>query len=845
MSFWRSRGIRILLAGAGLLMLAGLGAGVGFYMAFVRDLPELRSLEDYSPPLASQVFDRAGRPIGEFFRERRRLAQLDEVPDHVVRAFVAGEDSTFFEHSGIDYMSILRAAWVNLLAGGEIKQGGSTITQQMVKTLLLSPERSYRRKIREMVLARDIESRFSKQDILYLYLNQIYFGHGAYGISEAARSYFDKDVAELTISEGAMLAGLPKAPSRYSPHANPDQAEARRRYVLERMHADDFLDDLTYRAALEDIPVLAQRDNDDFEVAAYFTEEVRRELFETLGGDAVLEGGLRIETTVDLELQAAAVSAVRTGLQALSRRQGYRGPQRRVELDEIPAEIERVARENGFLREDAVGAELDPAQAAPETEPLVGLAAPAVSLLDEAGPFLGVVTSVDDEADEARVAFAPDLEARVGLEEVSWARKPDPDKAPRRVRSISKVFQVGDVASFYPLPAAEGDEAPGLPRVTLHQVPQVEGALFSIDVPTNEVLALVGGYDFKRSQFDRVTQARRQPGSAFKPFIYGAALGQGRTPASIVFDRPVVYTDERSGFVWRPRNYGRSFYGPITLREALARSVNNATVHLFRDVGVDYVMDYAQRLGIQSPLTRDLSLALGSSGVSLLEITRAYAVFPALGRRVEPVFIRRVTDRNGEVLLENVPLDAAEDSNEALAQVDVAAAAPVGNGSGPDQVIPEEQAYLVTDLLRAVVVDPDGTGWRLRDLKRPVAGKTGTTNDQGDAWFMGFSPGVATGVWVGHDSVRFLGWGETGSRAAAPIWVEYMGAALAKRPVRDFEVPEKIVFARIDRKTGLLAGGHSKETVFQAFLSETVPTETAESEKTESEGRRLLRLDSF
>ena len=297
--------------------------------------------------------------------------------------------------------------------------------------------------------------------------------------------------------------------------------------------------------------------------------------------------------------------------------------------------------------------------------------------------------------------------------------------------------------------------------------------------------------------------------------------------------------------MWRPRNYGRSFYGPITLREALARSVNNATVHLFRDVGVDYVMDYAQRLGIQSPLTRDLSLALGSSGVSLLEITRAYAVFPALGRRVEPVFIRRVTDRNGEVLLENVPLDAAEDSNEALAQVDVAAAAPVGNGSGPDQVIPEEQAYLVTDLLRAVVVDPDGTGWRLRDLKRPVAGKTGTTNDQGDAWFMGFSPGVATGVWVGHDSVRFLGWGETGSRAAAPIWVEYMGAALAKRPVRDFEVPEKIVFARIDRKTGLLAGGHSKETVFQAFLSETVPTETAESEKTESEGRRLLRLDSF
>jgi penicillin-binding protein 1A len=867
MAFWRSRGIRILLVGAGLLLLAGLGAGVGFYMAFVRDLPDLRSLDDYRPPLASHVYDRDGRPIGQFFRERRSLASLDQLPDHVVRAFVAGEDSTFFEHSGIDYMSILRAAWVNVLAGGEIKQGGSTITQQMVKTLLLSPERSYRRKIREMVLARDIESRFSKQDILYLYLNQIYFGHGAYGIAEAADTYFAKDVTELTISEGAMLAGLPKAPSRYSPHANPDQAEGRRRYVLERMLADDFLDARTYQAALEDVPVLAQREDAEQEKAsAYFVEAVRRQLFETLGGDEVLEGGLVIETTVDAELQLAAVEAVRAGLTALSHRQGYRGPKRRVAREEITGEILRLAEDNGFVERASEGddpaLEMEAAEAADPVEDAEisadgePAAVPDASLEPGAGPFLGVVTATDAKAKRARIAFAPGLEGTVQLKDVSWAREPDPDKAPRRVRSIDKVFSVGDVVAFDVLPSAEGDEAAddALPRVTIHQEPDVEGALFSIDVETDEVIALVGGYAFERSQFDRVTQARRQPGSAFKPLIYGAAIDQGYTPASIIFDRPVVYTDEASGFVWRPRNYGRSFYGPITLREALARSVNNATVHLFRDVGVDYVMDFAERLGIESPLTRDLSLALGSSGVSLFEITRAYAVFPALGRRVEPVFIRRVTNRDGEVVLENVPLGQPQDrarpdnveSDPDL--VDVAADLPSdasGNGHGGNRVIPAEHAYLVTDLLRAVVVDPDGTGWRLRDLKRPVAGKTGTTNDQGDAWFMGFSPEVVTGVWVGHDSVRFLGWGETGSRAAAPIWVQYMKAALAKRPVRDFEVPEEIVFARINRKTGLLASGRSKETVFQSFLTDTVPTETSESEKIESEGRRLLRFDGL
>jgi penicillin-binding protein 1A len=694
-----------------------------------------------------------------------------------------------------------------------------------------------------MVLARDIEKRFSKQDILYLYLNQIYFGRGAYGIGEAAHTYYDKPVSELTISEGAQLAGLPKAPSRYSPTANPEQAEKRRLYVLGRMRADGFLDEATFADAVLDVPVLREpRHQRNFEVARYFTEEVRRDLFDALGGEAVLRGGLRIETTLDIELQRAAVLAVREGLEALSKRQGYRGPLRQVAEVQLAETLEELAGENHLVDSAAMHAD-DVEEAAAPTLPLEGR-------------LNGVVTVVDTDANTARIGFAPGLEADVALADVDWAREPNPNKAPRRVRSIDKVFAVGDVAAFDVRRNAETDAV----SISLFQRPVVQGALLSIDVHDREALALVGGYDFAASQFNRVTQAYRQPGSSFKPFIYGAALEKGYTAASIVHDRPIVYTDHESGFTWRPRNYGRSFYGPITLREALTRSVNNATVHLFRDVGVDYVMHYAYRLGIRSPLSRDLSLALGSSVVSLLELTSAYAVYPAGGRRMRPVYIRSVTNRDGEVLLRNVILGggaAAEESgDDALAAV---SSAPLALGDAAselpeaeiaevpedERIVSREHAYLVADLLRAVVVDPDGTGWRLRALQRPVAGKTGTTNDQADAWFMGFTPSITTGVWVGHDESRFLGWGETGSRAAAPIWVGYMQAAVADRPLRDFAVPEPIVFARVDRKTGLLADASSEDTVFQSFLADNVPTETSGNAQTQSEGRRLLRMDDF
>ncbi len=902
MAFPRSRVVRMLIVLVGLLAMASLGAGFMFYMAFLQHLPDLRNIEDYRPPISSQVLDRDGARIATYFEERRRITKFKDVPNHVVMAFVSGEDSAFFEHAGIDYSSIIRAAWVNLRAGGEIKQGASTITQQMVKGLLLTPERNFRRKIREMILAHRIEQRFSKEQILYLYLNQIYFGHGAYGIGEAAETYFGKPVGELTISEGAMLAGLPKAPSRYSPFRNPKRSEERRLYVLSRMHIDGIIDDASYRDAVAQIPTLADADvTRDDPNALYFTEEVRRYLFESLGGDLVLRGGLTIETTLASGLQNAAVDAVRKGLQDLDRRQGYRGPVRRVAAAAIAEEVLRVAVDNELtVSPDSDSAEIDSGSientedfdASIQHTPIRGTsiedtAIEEASIRERAqdrlaepdGVLLGVVTQVDSAEKSARVAFAPGVDGIVRLEDVSWARESDPKRSPYSVRSIAAVFAPGDVAQFSSA-SVEPDgspsdlDAPELFRVKLHQDPIVQGALLSIDINTDEVIALVGGYDFEKSQFNRVTQAHRQPGSAFKPIIYAAALAHRSdpdapiyTPATIIYDRPIVYTDKESGFIWRPRNYKRSFYGPITLREALSRSVNNATVHLFRDIGMDFVIEYARRLGIESPLSRDLSLALGSSDVSLLEMTRAYAVFPAGGRRSVPTLIRRVADRDGNVLLENVRLGTAaeaptpsitgklpgivdesipDEMPDAIADSNPAPESPDAESPlDPKQVITPEEAYLAVALLRAVVEDKHGTGWRLRELGRPLAGKTGTTNDQADAWFIGFSPDITTGVWVGHDESRFLGNGETGSRAAAPIWVDYMQVALKERPKRDFPVPDPIVFARIDRKSGLLADAGSADTVFEAFLEGTVPTETANSKRTSTESRRQLRLDSF
>ncbi|MBW2395203.1 MAG: PBP1A family penicillin-binding protein [Deltaproteobacteria bacterium] len=787
---------RILLAAVVVLGLALGAAGTAFYVGFVRDLPSFETLADYRPPLTSNVFDRQGRPIGEFYEHRRQLTPLEDVPRLVIRAFLAAEDDTFYEHAGVDYLSILRAAWANLRAGGEKVQGASTITQQTVKQLLLSSEQTYKRKIRELILARRIEQRFSKDEILYLYLNQIYFGAGAYGIGEAARTYFGKTIGEIDASEAAMLAGLPKAPGRNSPYLNPERAEERRVYVLDRMQEEGFLGAEAHATAVESPPLLRDREAEANSAASYVTEEVRRSLVAILGNDAVLHGGLRIETSIDLDLQTAAVAAVRGGLEALDRRRGYRGPLRRVEdleADGPTDALEELARLNAFEE-----------QPEPHGRPLVALV-------------------LDVEKERARIALAPGIDAELRLEDLGWARREEERR--REVKDLTKVFSAGDIVPV--MLASDEVEEGALPRARLAQHPEAQGALLSFEIETGDILAMVGGYDFKDSEFNRTTQASRQPGSAFKPIVYAAALGRGYTPASVLYDRPVVIESE--GFTWRPENYGRKFLGPILLGEALARSVNNATIHLLQDVGIDHVMEFSRQLGIEGPLERNLGLALGSNPVTLLEITRAYGIFAAGGRRVEPRLILRVLDRDGQVLLEALPLAAPmeEPTEETLETAELPE--PAEEGELPEgYAMPPQQAYLASSVLRLVVDHPRGTGRRARSLGRPVAGKTGTTNDQGDAWFVGFSPDVATGVWVGFDEKRVLGRGETGGRAALPIWIEFMGAALAGRPVRDFAVPEGIVFARIDSKSGLLATSASDQTLFQAFAEGTEPTEQAD-----------------
>ena len=852
MAFFRSGGIRIAVVSLAVLALLGaIGAGVG-YLLLTRDLPDFRTLDDYNPPVVSEVYDRNGQLIGEFFTQKRRIVPIEAIPEHVKMAFVAAEDGAFFEHQGVDYVSILRAALANFREGRKV-QGASTITQQMVKTLLLTPERTYKRKLREIILARRIEQAFTKDEILFLYLNQIYFGNGAWGIGQAARSYFGKDASELSVSEAALLAGLPQRPSDYEPNRNPEAADTRRRYVLGRMLDDGYIDEPTYQTALASKLKLARHpDLENTEIAAYFTEEVRRLLYDRLGGEVVNTEGLRVETTLDIKLQRAAKDAVQKGLVAHDHRRGYRGPLRRVAEDEISAELARIGQANAFLAPASPSAETPTATEAGAAEN-GERAAESVLAESEAPawpvnkPIEGVVLRVNRSKKSASIGLGPEIEAEVQLKDVDWARVPNEKQRSRPVEKIEQIFSVGDVASFTPLETIEVPHEKGKPyRVALWQEPAVEGALLSLENSTGNVLALIGGYDFARSEFNRAVQAQRQPGSAFKPFIYGAALTRGFTPVSKVIDRPVVYTDPVTGFVWAPRNYGRKFYGPMTMRDALKKSINNATVHLFRDLGVRYVIDYARRFGIQAPLSSDLSLALGSSAVTLLEITRAYAVYPAGGKRVVPRFIVRVTDREGNELLSDVPL--GEVPPPVLKEL--SAPGEEREESYPDsEILPSKQiispadAYLVSDLLRAVV--NEGTGRGLRRLGRTVAGKTGTTNDYSDAWFMGFSPEITTGVWVGHDDNTVLGAGESGGKTALPIWGDFMEVALAPYPRQDFKVPANIEFQRIDKASGLLADAATTDAYFQPFLAGTAP-ERSFTDKTDTDrGRQAARDDFF
>ncbi|MCG8685508.1 MAG: PBP1A family penicillin-binding protein [Desulfobacterales bacterium] len=751
----------ILFTLAAVLGCAGL-AGLFFYLS--QDLPKINTLKDYRPATVTNVFSDDGRKIGEFYKERRIVIPLSDMPQNLINAFVAAEDSRFREHPGIDVQSIVRAFIKNFKAG-TIVQGGSTITQQVTKSFLLTPERTYKRKLKEAILAYRIEKKFSKDEILYLYLNQIYLGHGAYGVEAASENYFGKHAKDLSLAECAMLAGLPQAPSRYSPFRFPDRAKQRQIYTLNRMKEEGMINNLAVTEAINTKLDIKPRKNWFIERVPCYTEHVRRYVEKKYGPEMLYNQGLNIHTAVNIELQKIARSAVKKGLADLDKRTGYRGP-----VKNIPAlQIE------GFCRSVA--------------EELNG------SLPQKDGIYQGVVLKVDDENKVTHVRVG-EVQGLIRLATMTWARKPDPDVAyyETKVKSPSQVLKPGDVIFVKVLNEVMEDNAF---EFALYQEPVAEAALLSIEAETGHVKTMIGGRDYRDSQFNRAYQSRRQPGSAFKPIVYAAALDKGYTAASVIVDSPVVFEDTERDFVWKPHNYKEKFYGPTLFREALAKSRNIVTIKILQDIGIDYVIDYARKLGVTSEINRDLSISLGSSGLSLLELTNAYSVFSNLGYLIEPVFITKIYDRDNNLL----------ESSKLVRK----------------KVIDMSTAYIMTSILESVV--KSGTGRRVKALKRPVAGKTGTTNNLYDAWFMGYTPRYTTGVWVGLDQEAPIGKGETGSRAASPVWLDYMKNVLEGKPVRTFNVPEGIVFARIDAETGLLPIEESKETIFECFKEGTIPTE--------------------
>ncbi len=751
--------------------LLGALASVGVYFYLSSNLPKISSLTEYHPPIITTVYSDDNRKIAEFFDERRIIKPLHEIPQELINAFIAAEDSRFYKHKGIDFYSIIRAFIKNLQAG-TIVQGGSTITQQVTKSFLLSPERSYTRKLKEAILAYRIDKAFNKDEVLYLYLNQIYLGHGAYGVEAAAGNYFGKSAKDLNLAECAILAGLPQAPSKYSPFKHPERAKQRQIYVLNRMVEEGFISNIQATEAINTAVEIKPRRNWYIEEIPYYTEQVRRYVEQKYGREALYTQGLQIYTAASIEMQKIARGEIEKGLYGLDKRQGYRGPGKNL----APEEIETFSK--------AI-------QAEQELNPL------------EVGQTVkGVVLKVDDKNKAVTVRIGNAL-AQIALEDMQWARKPDPDVAyyEAKVKLPSKALHVGEVILVKVKDKIKDSD---LWQLTLEQEPVAQAALLCLEAETGFVKAIIGGRDFRDSQFNRAFQSRRQPGSAFKPVVYAAALDKEfeepdkfYTPASVIIDSPIVFEDEERDFTWKPRNYKERFFGPTLMRDALAKSRNVVTIKILQDIGIDYAIEYAHKLGITSDLSKNLSIALGSSGVSLLELTKAYSVFANQGYLVEPVFITKIVDRKGNVIEEMAP--------ERF------------------KVIEKTTAYQMTHLLEGVV--KYGTGWRAKALNRPVAGKTGTTNNLFDAWFMGYTPRYITGVWVGFDDEAPLGKSETGSRAASPIWLGFMKRILEDKPPKIFEVPEGIVFTKIDADTGLLPIPESKNTIFVSFKEGTEPTE--------------------
>jgi penicillin-binding protein 1A len=751
------------------------------YMRIEPQLPSIAKLKDVQLQEPLRIYTHDHLLLAEFGDKRRSPVLIEEVPPLLVKAFRAAEDDHFYDHVGVDFPGLVRAA-IDLAVTGKKRRGASTITMQVARNFFLSSEKTYLRKLTEILLAFRIEGSLSKDEILELYFNKIYLGNHAYGVQAAAQVYYGRGIDELSLAQMAMVAALPKAPSRVNPVNDPQAARERRDYILDRMLSLGYIDAAQHAAAIAEEDAAALHTVQAEASAPYVAEMVRTAMVERYGSLAYTSG-FEVITTVDTTHQDAANKALRDGLIEYSKRHGYRGVEAHVDL----------------------------AGTAEGDWPALLADYPAIG-----GLVAALVTQVDGQT--ARLRRGDGTELELDWEGLAWAspylsvnrRGAAPEQA-------SDILAPGDIVRVREL--EDG-------RHELSQVPAVEGALVALDPVDGSILALVGGFDFNNSEFNRVTQAQRQPGSSFKPVIYSAALEKGYTPASMINDAPVVFDDPELESTWRPENYSGQFHGPTRLREALYRSRNLVSIRILRDIGADYAVEYAGRFGFEAAqLPRDLTLALGSASVTPLQMARAYAVLANGGYLVEPYFIKRISDVTGELVFQARPVVVCKHCEETMEAINVDERQPLPLAR---QVLSPRNAWLMTSMMRDVI--QRGTGQRARVLGRPdLAGKTGTTNDQMDGWFSGFNHALVATGWVGFDRLQPLGRGETGGRVALPMWIDYMAVALKGVPVQKQEPPEGLVTVRIDPRTGLLAGSGQRDAIFETFMVENVPQGSSDS----------------
>ena len=765
----------------------GAAGGIGIFWHFGQGLPDYQQLADYKPPTVTRIHAGDGRMLAEFTRQKRVFVPFDAIPKRVVKAFMSAEDKDFYSHSGIDFRGIARAILINLkrIGSGQRLVGASTITQQVAKNFLLTNEVSFDRKFKEAILAIRIEKVLSKDRILELYLNEIYLGQGAYGVAAAALNYFDRPLDELTIPEVAYIAGLPKAPNNYHPTRKYGAAKIRRDYVIGRMLKDGYITQAEADTARNEPLIVRDRTGASVAQADYFVEEVRRELIDRFGEDELYGGGLSVRTTLDSRLQEIADRVLQNGLIAYDRRHGWRGP------------LGRLNGKEGWS--DAI------------TE------FPMPIGLDEAVPRWEKAVVLEIKTDKAIVGLEGEDIGFIPLSALKWARPwLKGERLGPRVKNPGDVLKLLDVVLVEAMgPDKKGNPAPD-GAFDLRQDPKISGGIVALDPHTGRVLAMSGGFSYARSQFNRVTQATRQPGSAFKPFVYLAALDNGFTPSSIVLDAPFVMEQGSGQPLWKPRNYTKRFYGPSPLRLGIEKSRNLMTVRLAQVIGMEKIVEYAKQFGIVKNMPNMLSMSLGAAETTLLNITTAYAMLVNGGKRITPTLIDRIQDRNGKTTFRHetrpCPRCAGIEWDGEYAPV---------IPDTREQVADPRSAYQVVSMLHGVV--QRGTGIRIRAVGKPLGGKTGTTNDSVDAWFIGFSPDLAVGVFGGFDQPRSLGRRETGSSVAVPIFRDFMKEALLDKPPIPFRIPTGLRLVRVNSKTGKRARRGDRRVILEAFKAGTEP----------------------